>query len=218
MFVRTFMTKDPITVSLDASLPFTAELMKKHKLKRLPVMDQDKLVGIITEKDVAKALPSPATSLSKYEINYLTDKIRVADVMTKAVISVLPETTVEEATMIMHEEDVGCLPVLENGKLVGIITERNIYNALTKLFGLDRPGLRVTVQVVDRVGVIADLTTLIKSLDLPIISLATYAASAESAYIVLRIATDSPEPLIDTLVSNGFQVVHWKMLNEKLAQ
>lgn len=186
MFVRNFMTKDPITVSLDATLPSTADLMKQHNLKRLPVMDQDKLVGIITEKDVAKALPSPATTLSKYEINYLTEKIRVKDVMTKAVISVSPDTTVEEATMIMHEEDVGCLPVLENGKLVGIITERNIYNALTKLFGLDRPGLRVTVQVEDRIGVIADLTTLIKSLNLPIISLATYAASAETAYIVVR--------------------------------
>ncbi|HQD70566.1 MAG: CBS domain-containing protein [Limnochordia bacterium] len=215
MFVRNFMTKDPITVSLDATLPSTADLMKQHNLKRLPVMDQDKLVGIITEKDVAKALPSPATTLSKYEINYLTEKIRVKDVMTKAVISVSPDTTVEEATMIMHEEDVGCLPVLENGKLVGIITERNIYNALTKLFGLDRPGLRVTVQVEDRIGVIADLTTLIKSLNLPIISLATYAASAETAYIVVRIATDSPESLIGTLTGNGFQVVHWTMLNEQ---
>ncbi|MGB3985023.1 MAG: CBS domain-containing protein, partial [Limnochordia bacterium] len=213
MFVRNFMTKDPITVSLDATLPSTADLMKQHNLKRLPVMDQDKLVGIITEKDVAKALPSPATTLSKYEINYLTEKIRVKDVMTKAVISVSPDTTVEEATMIMHEEDVGCLPVLENGKLVGIITERNIYNALTKLFGLDRPGLRITVQVEDRIGVIADLTTLIKSLNLPIISLATYAASAETAYIVVRIATDSPESLIGTLTGNGFQVVHWTMLN-----
>ncbi|HOB08599.1 MAG: CBS domain-containing protein [Limnochordia bacterium] len=215
MFVRNFMTKDPITVSLDATLPSTADLMKQHNLKRLPVMDQDKLVGIITEKDVAKALPSPATTLSKYEINYLTEKIRVKDVMTKAVISVSPDTTVEEATMIMHEEDVGCLPVLENGKLVGIITERNIYNALTKLFGLDRPGLRITVQVEDRIGVIADLTTLIKSLNLPIISLATYAASAETAYIVVRIATDSPESLIGTLTGNGFQVVHWTMLNEQ---
>lgn len=153
--------------------------------------------------------------MSKYEINYLTEKIRVKDVMTKAVISVSPDTTVEEATMIMHEEDVGCLPVLENGKLVGIITERNIYNALTKLFGLDRPGLRITVQVEDRIGVIADLTTLIKSLNLPIISLATYAASAETAYIVVRIATDSPESLIGTLTGNGFQVVHWTMLNEQ---
>jgi len=215
MFVRNFMTKDPITVAKDATLPYTAELMKQHKLKRLPVMDQNELVGIITEKDVAKALPSPATTLSKYEINYLTEKIRVADVMTKAVISVSPDTTVEEATMIMHEQDVGCLPVLEDGKLVGIITERNIYSALTKLFGLDRPGLRVTVQVEDRIGVIADMTTLIKSLNLPIISLATYAASAEAAYIVVRIATDNPEPLIGTLTASGFQVVHWTMLNEQ---
>ncbi|MGB4141252.1 MAG: acetoin dehydrogenase, partial [Limnochordia bacterium] len=90
-----------------------------------------------------------------------------------------------------------------------------IYNALTKLFGLDRPGLRITVQVEDRIGVIADLTTLIKSLNLPIISLATYAASAETAYIVVRIATDSPESLIGTLTGNGFQVVHWTMLNEQ---
>lgn len=212
MFVKNFMTKDPITVTLDKSIPFTADVMKKHKLKRLPVMDNNRLVGIITEKDVAKALPSPATSLSKYEINYLTDKITVADVMTADVITVTPNTTVEEATMIMHQEDVGCLPVLENDQLVGIVTETNIYDALTKLFGFDRPGLRVTVQVQDRIGVIADLTTLIKNLDLTIISLATYATGPETASIVIRIAVNNPEPVIKTLTDHGYDVVHYTML------
>ena len=74
MFVKDFMTEDPIVVPLEASIPYTANLMKKHKLKRFPVMDQGILVGLITEKDIAKSLPSPATSLSKHEINYLTAK------------------------------------------------------------------------------------------------------------------------------------------------
>jgi acetoin utilization protein AcuB len=212
MFVKNFMTKNPITVSRKDSITVTANVMKKHKLKRLPVMDNEQLVGIITEKDVAKALPSPATTLSKYEINYLADKITVADVMTTTVITVTPETTVEEATMIMHEKDIGCLPVLDNGRLVGIVTETNIYDALTKLFGLDRPGLRVTVQVKDRIGVIADISTLIKNLNLTIISLATYATGADTAALVFRIAVDKPEPVIETLTANGYDVIHWTML------
>mgnify|MGYP000860377691 FL=1 len=208
MFVKDFMTKNPVTVPADAPITFAADLMQKKQLKRLPVVEGDQLVGIVTEKDIAKALPSPATTLSRYEINYLTEKITVSEVMTKKVYVTNPEATAEEATMLMRQEDVGCLPVLDNGKLVGIITESNVFDALTKLFGLDRSGLRITVHVQDRLGVIADLTTLIKNLKLTIISIATYPVTDHSALIVLRIAANEAEPVIAALQEANYEVVH----------
>ena len=213
MFVKDFMTKDPIVVSLDASIPYTADLMKKHWLKRFPVMDKGKLVGLITEKDVAKSLPSPATSLSRHEINYLTAKMTVSDAMTTDVVTTSPDTTVEEAIMLMRQHDIGCLPVLENDELVGIITESSVFDALTKLFGFNRPGLRITVQVTDRIGVIADLTTIIKNLDLTVISLVTFPTSEATASIIFRIATDKAKPVINELEAHGYQILHWTVLN-----
>lgn len=213
MFVKDFMTKDPIVVSLDASIPYTADLMKKHRLKRFPVMDKGKLVGLITEKDVAKSLPSPATSLSRHEINYLTAKMTVSDAMTTDVFTTSPDTTVEEAIMLMRQHDIGCLPVLENGELVGIITESSVFDALTKLFGFNRPGLRITVQVTDRIGVIADLTTIIKNLNLTVISLVTFPTSEATASIIFRIATDKAEPVINELEAHGYQILHWTVLH-----
>ncbi len=212
MFVKDFMTEDQIVVPLEASIPYTANLMKKHKLKRFPVMDQGILVGLITEKDIAKSLPSPATSLSKHEINYLTAKMTVADAMTKDVVTTSPDTTVEEAIMLMRQHDIGCLVVLEEKNLVGIITESSVFDALTRLFGFNRPGLRITVQVTDRVGVIADLTAIIKGLDLTVISLVTFPISQEVATIILRIATDEAEPVIDRLEKEGYQILHWTTL------
>ncbi len=212
MFVRDFMTKDPIVVSLEASIPYTADLMKKHRLKRFPVMDKGRLVGLITEKDVAKSLPSPATSLSRHEINYLTAKMTVSDAMTTDVVTTSPDTTVEEAIMLMRQHDIGCLPVLENSKLVGIITESSVFDALTKLFGFNRPGLRITVQVTDRIGVIADLTTIIKNLNLTVISLVTFPTSETTASIIFRIATDKAELVITELKAHGYQILHWTVL------
>lgn len=209
MFVRDFMSEEPIVVSFEASIPYTADLMRKHSLKRLPVIDKGKLVGLITEKDVAKSLPSPATSLSKHEINYLTAKMTVADAMTQDIITTTPDTTIEEAIMLMRQHDVGCLPVLENKILVGIITESNFFDALTKLFGLNRTGLRITVKVTDRIGVIADLTTLIKNLNLTLISLATFPTSDNTASVILRIATDDAQKVIRELEDNQYEILHW---------
>lgn len=213
MFVKDFMTKETISISPDASIPNTAELMKKHKLKRLPVIDQGRLIGLVTEKDVAKSLPSPATSLSKHEINYLTEKIKVIDVMTKDVITTTADTTIEEAVMLMRHHDVGCLPVINQGKVQGIITESNVFTALTKQLGLNRAGLRITVEVVDRIGVIADLTALIKDLNLTLISLATFPAPDNKGSIILRIETNNAKPVIDLLEANNFKISHWTLLN-----
>ncbi len=213
MFVKDFMTNDPIVISPQASISSVADLMKKNGLKRLPVLDCDTLVGLVTEADLMKALPSPATTLSKHEINYLTSKITVDDIMSTKVITTTPNTTVEEAVMVMRHHDIGCLPVLEDQKIAGIITESNVFEALTRLLGLHRAGLRITVQVQDKLGVLAELTSIIRDLGITIISVVSFPSVNNSGTLIFRLATGDAESVIKAIEAYHFTVLHWTTLN-----
>ena len=130
--VQDWMTRDPITVTGDTTLPYAHRLMQDNNIRRLPVVDEGVLVGIITLGDVREAEPSDATSLSIFELNYLLAKLPVSDVMTSDLITVTPITTIARAAQLMLEHKVGGLPVVDRGKLVGIITESDIFRMLVK--------------------------------------------------------------------------------------
>lgn len=130
--VRDWMTSDPVTVQVDTPLPEAHRLMTKHEVRRLPVMDGDRLVGIVTRGDIRGAEASDATSLSVWELNYLLSKLSIDKVMSSPVFSVSPETTIGEAAKLMLENKIAGLPVLEDGKLVGIITESDIFRLLVE--------------------------------------------------------------------------------------
>jgi len=130
--VRDWMTRDPITITSDTALPHAHRLMQDHSIRRLPVVDEGVLVGIITLGDVREAEPSDATSLSIFELNYLLAKLPVSDIMTSNPITVTPITTIARAAQLMLEHKVGGLPVVDRGKLVGIITESDIFRMLVK--------------------------------------------------------------------------------------
>ncbi len=121
--VRNWMTERLITITSQTTLPEAQRLMTEHKIRRLPVMDGDKLVGIVTLGDIREAKPSDATTLSKYELNYLIDRLTAKDFMTSNPITVDPDDTLGEAARRMVEHRVGGLPVVHRDKLVGIITE-----------------------------------------------------------------------------------------------
>src|SRR5512147_1058007 len=123
MFVRSYMTRNPITVSPDANFPQAISLVRKHKIRHLPVLENDRLVGIVVEKDLLSNQPSPATTLSVYEIYSLLETLRVRQIMSRPVITVEGDCPVEEAARIMLENKISCLPVMEGEKLIGIITE-----------------------------------------------------------------------------------------------
>ncbi len=136
MLVGERMTPRPITVNEETSLPEALELMRKEKIRRLPVLDKHgKLVGIVTELDLLRASPSPATTLSMYEIPYLLSKVKMRDIMTREVITVTEDTPIEEAARIMADNKIGGLPVMRDDKLVGIITETDIFKLMLELFG-----------------------------------------------------------------------------------
>jgi acetoin utilization protein AcuB len=205
MFVRDYMARAPITIEKDTPVFKALSIMKNNKIRHLPVVSKGKLLGIVTEKNLFYLSPSPATSLSIFEINSLMAEITVAEAM-KTVQAVTPDTTLEEAAVLMREHKIGGLPVVEGDALVGLITESDIFDAMVKLFGYGKPGIRMVIEAKDRVGLIADITKIIKDFDIVIRSIVTIDKDDNKTDIVLRLNVVDPAPLIAALESNGFEV------------
>ncbi|MFQ5899003.1 MAG: CBS domain-containing protein [Candidatus Methylomirabilia bacterium] len=132
MRVREFMTSSPITVTANTSMSEARELMRRRRVRHLLVLDGERLVGIVTDRDIRLNLPSPATSLSVWEINYLLAKLTVGEVMTRSVITVGPDRETAEVARIMLEHKIGAVPVLEGERVVGILTETDLLRAFAE--------------------------------------------------------------------------------------
>ena len=177
MFVGERMTRHPVTILETASIDDGLHLMRERKVRRLPVLDEwGKMVGIVSDKDLLHAAPSPATSLSVYELHYLLSKLTIKQVMASPVTTVAMDTPLEEAARIMADQKIGGLPVLDQDELVGIITETDIFKILIELLGARTYGLRVTIDVPERKGVLAKLAQALADKGGNLISLVTYAA------------------------------------------
>ncbi len=175
MFVQDVMTQNPITVTVDATLPDIARLMVDKKIRRVPVLDHDgKLVGIISDRDVRENMPSPATTLSKWEINTLLDQLKAEEIMTTPVLVTAPDCPLEEAARVLIEKKIGALPVVKDGDLVGIITETDFFQAFVDMLsGGDVPGLRFVLRVERHKGILATLASIINENGGGIIAIAT---------------------------------------------
>ena len=162
MLVRELMTRDPVTIDHTTSVPDALRLMREKKVRRLPVLDShDRLVGIVSDKDLLYASPSPATTLAVWEIPDLLGRLKVEKVMTRNVITVHEETPLEEAARIMADSKIGGLPVMRGESLVGIITETDLFKSLLELLGGRRSGVRVAVAVPSVKGELSKITTAI---------------------------------------------------------
>jgi len=157
MLVGERMKSPVITVRPDMPVVDALNLMRQEHIRRTPVVKDGKLVGIVSEKDLLNASPSPATSLSIYEMNYLLSKIQVKEVMTKNVLTVTEDTPIEEAARIMADNKIGSMPVLRNDQMVGIITETDLFKLLLELMGAREVGVRVTALLRDERGVLGKL-------------------------------------------------------------
>jgi len=134
MLIKDRMTRPPITAPPEMPIQEALKLMRERGIRRLPVVDKKgKLIGIVSDRDLLHASPSDATSLSVWELNYLLSKVTLKDVMTKNVITVTPETPVQEAARIMADKKIGGLPVMQAGKVVGVITETDLFRVLLEL-------------------------------------------------------------------------------------
>lgn len=163
MFVADWMTRQVVTVGPDESVAHAMHLMKEKRIKHLPVLKDGRLVGVISDRDINAYAPSKATSLDVFEINYLLAKATVKESMGRKLTTTAPETPVEAAALVMLENDIGCLPVLEGGALVGIISDRDIFRSLVDISGVRHGGHRISLTIEDRPGTIRAITDLVRS-------------------------------------------------------
>ena len=209
MFVANRMTKHPITVTPDATLDEAAGLMKKHHFRRLPVVEDGKLVGFFSDRDLMRVSPSPATTLSRYEIRSLLDKMKVREIMQKKVHTVSEDATIEEAALIMYNEKIGGLPVVSSvGAVVGIITETDIFKTFVDVIGLQDGNTRITVEVDDKLGVVNALSGIFTENGLSIDSLVTCKQPDGRYEIVIRGDIPSVDDLRAKIEAKGYTVIH----------
>lgn len=161
MAVKDFMTKKVVYISPETKVSQAADLMREQGLRRLPVIEHDKLVGLVTEGTLAEASPSKATTLSIYEMNYLLNKTKVKDVMIKDVVTVAPYASLEDAVYLMMKHKVGVLPVTEGQYLSGIITDKDIFRTFLEVSGYGEKGVRIRVLTENTVGILAQIVKLI---------------------------------------------------------
>jgi len=207
MFVRDIMTTNVITVSPDTLMVEAGRIMEFHNIQRLPVVEKGKLVGIITRNRLLRYYPSQATSLSHWELNYLLAKIKVKDIMRKELVTVPPDITVEQAIAIAQKNRVGSLLVVEDGKLVGIVTTNDFfYRILNPLMGIGEEGDRIIIYGGGSLAVARKVMEIVEQKGFKVKSFCTLPSEGEVFDLVLQFEEKDVSELIKNLKDNGFSV------------
>ncbi|MDT2768359.1 CBS domain-containing protein [Globicatella sulfidifaciens] len=206
MYVKNYMTTNLIVIGPEASMIDANDLMKQHNINRLPVVENERLVGLITRSIIAENSPSGATSLSKFELNYLLDKTKVKDIMEKQVIQISPDHLLEEAAVIMRNSNIGVLVVSDNNQIKGIITDKDIFRAFADISGYNIPGSSVVVAVQqDRRGVIEEIGDALLESDSNLTNLVVY-HTEDGIRVVIHIDSDNPSDLVEKLKNRNLIV------------
>jgi acetoin utilization protein AcuB len=202
MLVKDWMSPAPLTVSPETPVLEALRLLKERGFRRLPVVEGSKLIGIVTDKDLKDAMPSKATTLSVWELNYLLSKLTVREVMATEVLTVNSLETLEDAALRMQERKLGGMPVLDNaGALVGILTITDVLGALVRVLGLKEGGVRVTLEVPDQPGALGVAVEAIKPSN--ILSVATAGLREGQRRFVVRVNGEGLDGLADRLRAAG---------------
>ena len=208
MLVGERMSHPVISISPDMPIVDALNMMKRERIRRTPVVREGKLIGIVSDKDLLNASPSPATSLSVWEMNYLLSKITVRDVMTKEVLTVTEDTPIEQAARIMSDNKIGGLPVMRGERVVGIITETDLFKIFLEIMGAREMGIRVTALMHEERGQLAKLTQTIANEGGNIIALGTFSGEDPSNRTITFKVSDLElervksitEPLVERLI------------------
>lgn len=207
MSVKDFMTEDLVTVTPKTKIFDAVDLMKKYDIHRLPVMEEEQLVGLITEGTIQEALPSKATSLSVHEVNYLLNKTVVSDVMIKDVKTISPDAELEDGIYLMRQNKINVLPVLDGTKLVGIITNNDIFDAFLKLTGYYEGGTRVQLKILeDKKGVLARVAKILTDHDFSILTVIVD-HQVNATILEIQLASKETEEIKQLLTDNGYEVL-----------
>lgn len=210
MYVGTVMHTELVTVPPETSLSEAQSILDSKQINHLLVVDENKeLLGIVSDRDLKRHWASAATTLSKNELNYLLDQITVASIMTKKTLSVTLATTIERAALIMQQKRINALPVFDDNELVGIITSRDVMKVLLEAIGMEEESARITVLVRDRMGVIAQITGLLRDQG---VNIRSFFAWPEKSYpgiyhLVLRTPPGAKDKAVEALKAQGFKVL-----------
>ncbi len=210
MLVKDRMTSDPVVITTDTSLKEALEIVRSKPFRHLPVLDENgKLVGIVTEKSLVYASPTSTTALSVFEVDYILSRTKVGQIIQGSVISVGPDWPIEEAARVMVDRRIGCLLVVEDDKLIGIISDTDIFRVFVEGLGGGHPSLRITVVVPEKVGSLARITSRVVSLGGNIYSLGMFwGERPEDRVIVFRLEGVGRETAVQALEADGIQVIH----------
>ncbi|HET6569426.1 MAG TPA: CBS and ACT domain-containing protein [Rhodothermales bacterium] len=199
MLVRDIMHGPAVTISVDTSLADAYHAMQHHDVRHLPVLQNDLLVGIVTDRDLryATSVLHPAP---------FSEEVEVSHVMARSVITTTPLDPVEEAARLMRRHKIGCLPVMEGPKLVGMVTGTDLLDAIIRLTGLQKPTGRIAVQLADTPGQLARVAALVDAQDVNIHSVLTYPKANKQTLVILRVDTLNTRALADALRLGGLNV------------
>ena len=202
MLIQDQMTPNPIYGHPTMPLAEAQALMQEKNIRHLPILDDEKLVGLITRRALAQALPDDLNQFGPFVINYTLAKLQAHNIMVRDVVTIDPDTTIEEAARVMADENIGCLPVLQDKNLVGIITESDLFNIMVNLLGARRPGVRMTILQPDRAGEVARLTRAIDEKGGYISVFVTYPTADPSTWASVVKVADVPAATLTETVGN----------------
>jgi len=210
MRIKDMMSRNPITVDSKTLVLDAQKIMRENKIRRLPVVDKEILVGIITQHDLLMASPSPATSLSVHELNYLLSKMKVSEIMKKNPVTITPDTPFEEALKIGQDKKIGSFPVLENEKLVGMVTESDIVRVLMRALGIREEGSRITIEGLgEKLGDLEKIIQIVEQHQTVILSMMSLPRPEKKDWmIILRLKTTEPDPIVKDFKKAGFHVTY----------
>lgn len=206
MLVQDVMQGNVVTITPKTTLPEALALVRHRGIRHLPVVEDGELVGIVSDRDLKRAMASPATSLEAHELTYLLNRLSIAEIMTRSVITIAPMFPVEEAARLMVKEKISALPVTDGGRLVGIVTETDVLELFTKAMGADLPSSRLDVGLGEQPSALAQIVRTVEGAGAVISSIVTLRTRAGLKEAVIRVATINPGPAIKALEARGFSV------------
>jgi len=210
MYVKNEMTTDVVTVFPEASLTLAFQLMVESGYSQLPVIKDNKLIGMITEQVLSEFSPSKATTLSVYELNYVLSKTKCKDIMIKDPLTCTKDMFIEEAAILLRDNDIDAIPVVnENNTLEGIITRTDIINAFLQIVGANDIGTKIIIEAIDELGTISKISSIIKEHGINITNITNYfyKDGSGNGEIIIRVRTTDSDELIEDLKNNGFNII-----------
>jgi acetoin utilization protein AcuB len=210
MRVRDFMSTNVVSVPEDTTIHDARKIMEAHKIRRLPIMKKDKLVGLVTERMLLEATPSPAISLSMHELHYLLAKMTVKEIMVKNPFTISPDMPVEEGLQLGQEKGYGGFPVVENNRLVGVVTESDIVRMMTRVLGVSKRGKRITIKTSGEFGNMQRIVEILEKNKTVLLSMMTLPPEEweKDWLVVLRLKSEDAGPIAKELKSSGFNVTY----------